>query len=166
MPRMPTNKPSVRVDVRVAALRFYLRFGRVGRFCRQVIAQAWRTAGEAEVSVLLTDDAAIRLLNKAYRGADKPTNVLSFENKAHPPRGQPWLAGDIVIAYQTLMREARAEKKTARAHLAHLLIHGALHLQGHDHLTDRQALRMEARERALMRRLGYPDPYAAESSRR
>ena len=76
-----------------------------------------------------------------------------------PPKPQPWMAGDIIVAYQTVAREARAQGKTFAAHLAHLLVHGTLHLQGYDHLTARQARPMETLEIKIMKRLGYPDPY-------
>ena len=89
----------------------------------------------------------------------KETNVLPFENAVRPPKGQPWLAGDIIVAYQTVVREAKAQGKTFAAHLAHLLVHGALHLQGYDHLTARQARPMENLEIKIMKRLGYENPY-------
>ncbi len=147
------------IDVQVRDARYY-RIGRPRGFCRHVVAAAW-LSGAAEVSVVLADDAFVRDLNKRYRGLDKPTNVLSFENKK-PPRGAPWMAGDIVVAYQTAAREARAQGKSFRAHLAHLIVHGALHLQGYDHPSDRRAAAMERLEGRLMRALGYADPYEAD----
>ena len=121
-------------------------------FCQQVIKSAWKGNPDAEVSVVLADDDFVHTLNKQYRGKDKPTNVLSFENEGI-------CAGDIVVAYGVLVREAREQKKSFRAHLAHLLVHGTLHLQGYDHLTDKQADEMEHLERKIMKKLGYPDPY-------
>ncbi|MDD3669621.1 MAG: rRNA maturation RNase YbeY [Alphaproteobacteria bacterium] len=146
------------VDVQVRDARYY-RLGRPRDFCRRVVAAAW-LAGDAEVSVVLAGDGFVRELNRRYRGRDAPTNVLSFENKK-PPQGAPWMAGDIVIAYRTTAREARAQGVSFRAHLAHLLVHGALHLQGYDHLSDGQADAMERLEGELMRRMGYADPYGA-----
>ena len=113
----------------------------------------------AEISLVLADDDFVHILNRDYRGKDKPTNVLSFENADKPPQGQPWLAGDIIIAYQTVLKEAKDQDKTFCAHLAHLLIHGTLHLQGYDHLNARQAKKMESLETKIMKNLGYQDPY-------
>ncbi|MEL6947124.1 MAG: rRNA maturation RNase YbeY [Pseudomonadota bacterium] len=114
----------------------------------------------AEVSVLLADDAAVQALNARWRGQDKPTNVLSFAaNDADAPQSP--LLGDIVLALETVLREARAQNKTASHHLAHLSVHGFLHLLGHDHLNDEEAETMEAKERAILADLGIADPYAA-----
>jgi len=125
----------------------------------------------AELSVLLCDDATIAALNGRWRGQEKPTNVLSFP--ALPPQGaatgekaqrqSPKLAplGDIAIAYETLVREARESGKTPPAHLSHLVVHGFLHLLGYDHETDDEAERMERLERDILARIGVADPYAA-----
>lgn len=115
----------------------------------------------AEVAVVLTDDAAIRVLNRQWRGQDKATNVLSFPAPAagRPPRGPVGL-GDIVIAYETLAREAADEGKPFAHHLAHLAVHGFLHLVGFEHEDEAEAERMERRERAILADLGVPDPYA------
>jgi len=116
--------------------------------------------GGAEVAVMLTDDDHIRSLNASFRGFDKPTNVLSFP--ASPPvrDGAPRMLGDIAIAYQTVRREAEAEAKSFADHLSHLAVHGFLHLLGYDHENDRDAETMEGAERAILARLGIPDPYA------
>ena len=112
------------------------------------------------VAVLLTDDAAIRRLNAQWRRIDKPTNVLSF-----PPANGPKQAdgskslGDIAIAYETAAREAQAEDKPFADHLAHLAVHGFLHLLGYDHDLDDEAETMEELERVILARLGVPDPY-------
>ena len=100
---------------------------------RQAIVAAARAVPErtGELAVVLTDDAAIRTLNRIWRGKDEATNVLSFP--APPPHGAPRLLGDIVIAYETAAREALAEGKAFQHHLAHLAVHGFLHLAGHDH---------------------------------
>jgi probable rRNA maturation factor len=115
----------------------------------------------AEVAIVLTDDAAIRILNRQWRGQNKPTNVLSFPAPAVgvPPRA-PKSLGDIVIAYETLAREAEQAGKPFAHHLAHLAVHGFLHLVGFDHEDDAEAERMERRERAILATLGVPDPYA------
>jgi probable rRNA maturation factor len=132
--------------------------------CRRVIAAAAGGSGVAlapgaEVSVLLTGDAAIHALNREWRGKDSPTNVLSFPAAA--PRGLAAAAmlGDIVLAYATLAREAAAEDKSLSDHLSHLLVHGFLHLVGYDHETAVEAEAMEARERVILAGLGIADPY-------
>jgi probable rRNA maturation factor len=126
---------------------------------RDAIATAAQLAPAAgEISVLLTDDAAIQALNKQWRGIDKPTNVLSFPAQANPKMPAP-LLGDIVIAYETLARESAAEGKPLLHHLAHLAVHGFLHLLGYDHVTDSQAAAMESLERDVLARLAIADPY-------
>ena len=110
-----------------------------------------------EISVLLTDDASVRNLNRAWRGLDKPTNVLSFP----AAKAGGALLGDIAIAYETLAGEAAADAKPFLHHLAHLAVHGFLHLLGYDHQTDSQADAMEGLERAALARLDIADPYRA-----
>jgi len=110
-----------------------------------------------EVSVVLTDDAAMRTLNRTWRGIDKPTNVLSFP-AAKTGHG---MLGDIVVAFETLQRECDEEGKTFLDHLAHLTVHGFLHLAGYDHETNAQADAMEALESRVMRAMNRPDPYSA-----
>ena len=147
------------IEIQVQDKRFYFRKWRLKSFCLRIIQSAWKEKESAEVSLVLADDDFVHVLNRDYRGKDCPTNVLSFENAEKPPKGQTWLAGDIVVAYQTVAREAAAQGKTFEAHLAHLLIHGTLHLQGYDHLTEKQARVMETTETELMHSLGYNDPY-------
>jgi len=142
----------MQIDIQVLDKHFYLRHFLLKHFCRKVIENAWKEKSDVLVSVVLADNDFVHHLNKQYRGQDKPTNVLSFEN-AYP------LAGDIVVAYGITRDEARAQGKTFSAHLAHLLTHGALHLQKYDHLTEKQAQKMEKLETQLMQRLGYEDPY-------
>jgi len=120
--------------------------------------------GEAELAVMLTDDAGIRTLNLNWRGIDKPTNVLSFP--ALPPTGAggpddaPRMLGDIAIAYQTTRKEADDEQKPFDHHLSHLAVHGFLHLIGYDHEKDDDAEAMEGLETEILAQLGIPDPYA------
>ncbi|XUM23761.1 rRNA maturation RNase YbeY [Bradyrhizobium oligotrophicum S58] len=120
--------------------------------------------GDAEIAVMLTDDAGIRTLNSNWRGIDKPTNVLSFPAlQPTGPRGDddaPRMLGDIAIAYETMRREADEEQKPFDQHLSHLTVHGFLHLIGYDHETDDEAEEMEALEREILAHLGIPDPYA------
>lgn len=117
--------------------------------------------GRSELSVVFSDDRSIQTLNADWRGKDKPTNVLSFP--AFPPSGDtalPPMLGDIVLAAETVAREAELENKLLENHISHLVIHGLLHLLGLDHETDEEAEAMEAVERAALARLAIPDPYA------
>jgi probable rRNA maturation factor len=114
----------------------------------------------SELSIVFTDDEHIRLLNDSWRQKDKATNVLSFPGT--PPgaaRFGPML-GDIVLASETVRAEAAAEGIAFDDHLTHLLVHGLLHLFGHDHMEDEEAERMEGLETAILGRLGIADPYA------
>jgi len=160
---------------------------------------------QGELAIVLTDDSAIRALNRTWRGKDEPTNVLSFPARPLPPlprlrgrvgegaraasstsaaarapsrvaslaaspasgggEGRPRLLGDIVIAYETTAREAVAEGKPLRNHLAHLAAHGFLHLLGYDHETERDAAAMERLEIAALRRLDIPNPYVARGAK-
>lgn len=113
-----------------------------------------------ELSVLLAGDAAVRDLNARYRGQDRPTNVLSFPADAEALPGEPRLLGDLALAFSTCRREAGEQGKPLAAHLTHLIVHGTLHLLGHDHEVDEEAEAMEERERGLLAGLGLPDPYA------
>jgi len=115
-----------------------------------------------EISILLTTDAAVQELNKTWRGKDKPTNVLSFPSPPQPiPAGMARPLGDVVLAYDTMLRESAEQSKPLSHHLAHLLVHGTLHLLGQDHETgDADAEAMEALEVAALGTLGVPDPYA------
>ncbi|MBA1139636.1 rRNA maturation RNase YbeY [Mesorhizobium neociceri] len=117
-------------------------------------------AGHSELSIVFSDDAHIRTLNAGWRGKDKPTNVLSFPAFPFPKGGKlPPMLGDIVLASETVTREAALEEKPFENHITHLVIHGLLHLLGYDHETDAEAEEMEAIERAALARLAIPDPY-------
>jgi probable rRNA maturation factor len=153
--------PSIDVVIDSARWRRVPRAATVVR--RAIGAAAPARARNAELSVILTSDRAIRTLNRRWRGRDKPTNVLSFPAPApgKRPRGAPRHLGDIVLAYETVAREARAEGKALDHHIAHLALHGFLHLLGYDHESHGQAEAMERRERRILARLGVPDPYAA-----
>lgn len=120
---------------------------------------------QAEVGVVLADDARMRALNRAWLGEDKPTNVLSFPAPDSPQTG-PRFLGDVVFALETIQREAEAEDKPLEHHLAHLAVHGVLHLLGLDHETDADAEIMQARERRILGQLGIGDPYAPAKKRR
>jgi probable rRNA maturation factor len=114
---------------------------------------------EAELSLVFTSDSAMAELNRVWRGKARPTNVLSFPAAVGPRAGPPALLGDIVLAAGVVSAEARAQAKPLANHTAHLIIHGVLHLLGHDHGDDAQAEAMERLEAQVMARLGLPDPY-------
>ncbi len=126
---------------------------------RRAIAEAAAVLStpSAELVIVLTDDSAIRLLNRDWRGIDTATNVLSFPTAGGP--GDPPLIGDIVLAYETIDGEARIERKPFAHHVAHLAVHGFLHLLGYDHEREKDAEAMERTERTILRRLAIPDPY-------
>jgi len=110
---------------------------------------------DARVTVRLVGLAEGRRLNRAYRGKDYATNVLTFVLNERPP-----YEGDLVLCAPVVSREAREQGKKLAAHYAHLTVHGVLHLQGHDHENRRQAAAMEKLETRILDRLGLPDPYA------
>ena len=124
-----------------------------------IAAAAAHSTSGGEVSILLTDDSAVRVLNNEWRGIDKPTNVLSFPAPATMAKGAAGILGDIVIAYETLTRECADEDRDFLNHLAHLTIHGYLHLVGYDHQDDAQATEMETLESRIMTRMDLPDPW-------
>jgi len=131
-------------------------------FRKWVAAALADRAGEADVAIRVVGEAEGRSLNRQYRGKDHPTNVLSFP--ADLPEGLPDgvrlpLLGDLVICAPVVEREAREQGKPLATHYAHLTVHGVLHLLGWDHENDRDAERMEQRERQILATLGIGDPY-------
>jgi probable rRNA maturation factor len=125
------------------------------RWVRSTLAAATRS--KAAVTLRFVDEAEGRALNRKYRERDRATNVLSFVYDDEPGM----YGGDIVLCAPVLRREAAAQGKPLTAHCAHLVVHGLLHLQGADHEDPAEAVRMEAREIAILAQLGFPDPYAA-----
>jgi len=119
------------------------------------IARTHPEGRTGELSIVLTDDIQVRMLNRDYRDRDRPTNVLSF------PQPDPML-GDIILARETVEREAADTGISVEHHLAHLVMHGWLHLQGFDHQTDDEATAMEALEITALAALGIDNPYAVE----
>ncbi len=117
---------------------------------------------DGEIAIALSCDADVRRLNAQFRGKDKPTNVLSFPAAAGPDDEGGAPSGDIVIAFETVLREAEDEGKPLHHHLAHLVVHGLLHLAGHDHDSDADAEIMEALERRILDSIGIPDPYRSD----
>jgi probable rRNA maturation factor len=116
--------------------------------------------GAYEATIVLTDDAEMRDLNRIWRGKDAPTNVLSFP--AEDRLYEPSLLGDVVLAYETARKEAREQNLALADHVSHLVVHGMLHLLGFDHIEDDEAERMEDLERKALASLGIADPYADE----
>jgi probable rRNA maturation factor len=130
---------------------------RAARHAERVVRRAARAAGsgaqDGGVSVVLASDRTVRRLNAAHRGRNKPTNVLTYDS---PAVGLP---GEIVLARETVAREAAAAKRPVAHHLAHLVVHGVLHLRGHDHERAGDARRMEMAETRLLHRLRVPNPW-------
>jgi len=118
----------------------------------------------AGIAIRIVGAAESRRLNAAWRGKDKPTNVLSFPSgltiAPGPMSASPVPLGDLVICAPVVVREAREQGKAPQAHWAHMVVHGVMHLLGYDHEIDRDAELMEAREVALLAKLGYANPYA------
>lgn len=158
------------LDVQVADDRWGALGADAEAVCRPFIEHALSDGrapeGTVEVSVVLSGDAHVADLNQAYRGREGATNVLSFalwqdgEPGPSPAPGLPVGLGDIVLAFDTVAREADAQGKTLADHTAHLLVHGALHLLGFDHQTQSDAEHMESLERTILSRLSVADPYS------
>jgi probable rRNA maturation factor len=129
---------------------------------RRAIGEAAELTGATparELAIMLCDDEAMRELNARWRGRPEPTNVLSF-----PAADGSEMLGDIAIAFETTAREAGAEGKSFADHVAHLAVHGFLHLLGYDHQSDADATEMERLEVAILARLGLPNPYAKDGT--
>lgn len=156
---------SAAIDISVESPRWE-RLAGAEATVRAAIEAALADAGaaDAEIGVVLADDARVRELNRIWRGKDAPTNVLSFPAPGER-NGVSRFLGDIVFALETIEREATEENKPAGQHLAHLAVHGTLHLLGFDHERDEDAEVMERREREILARLGVPDPYATAGER-
>ena len=135
-------------------------------FAQTAYDQLRRRAVTVEISIKLSDDEEVQALNRAYRDKDKPTNVLSFpmleraDLLALPPAGPPELLGDIALALETCTREAAEKGLPLDHHAAHLIVHGLLHLAGHDHeISAADARAMEQLEIKALALLGIADPY-------
>lgn len=166
--------PSLDVTLNAAAWQETLEG--VEELCRRAALAALMAGAEGwdegpplermEVSLVLSDDAEVRALNRDYRGQDKATNVLSFaaldDRNAPLPGDGPVLLGDVIVAFETVVAEARNERKTLQDHLSHLVIHGVLHLMGFDHEDERDAVVMEAMECRVLAGLGIAAPYDDE----
>ncbi len=124
-----------------------------GDFRRWVLAAL---RDDARITLRLVGAREAQALNRDYRGRDYATNVLTFVMDERPP-----YSGDLALCAPVVAREAREQGKDVMAHYAHLTVHGVLHLQGYEHEQETQAVKMETLEKRILKRLGFPDPYAA-----
>ena len=147
--------------VAATAARAALRGAQRARSASVLVRERGRAA---ELSLVLGGDPLVRSLNWRWRGRDRATNVLSFPAGGEAVGEGPLLLGDVVLAYETVAREAETQGKTLAAHLSHLVAHGVLHLLGFDHESDEEARRMEGLERRILARLGMGDPYRAREA--
>jgi probable rRNA maturation factor len=159
--RTGRTRASVKIDIRVES-DLWKRKPDIKTVARRAIVKAATMVAlpKCELSVLLTDDPTIRTINADWRGVNAPTNVLSFPA---PGGGDRPFIGDIVLAYETIAAEARAERKPFAHHFAHLAVHGFLHLLGYDHIRKKDAEIMEDAERGILRQLRIPDPYRGQA---
>ena len=145
-------EPRLRLDLQIGS--------RAARPPTPTQVRRWARAAlkrSGDITIRIVGAAEARRLNRRYRGEDHATNVLTFPYSQ--TRGA--VQGDVVLCAPVVAREARAQGKTLEAHFANLVVHALLHLQGHDHVRRRDAERMEALEKRLLTKLGYPDPYDA-----
>lgn len=157
------------IDILTAQAAWTRALPSAAAVCRRAARAAWakgasaklrQNAASAEMAIVLTSDAAIRKLNAAYRKKDKPTNVLSFPAGDRPLGGPGGLIlGDVVIAYATVVKEAKEGHKSLKDHLSHMVVHGVLHLLGYDHENTPDAVTMERLETKILSELGIADPY-------
>lgn len=163
----------VHVDILAPAGDWSQRLDKLPQLVTNVVMKAVQVSGRVhnacEVCVILSDDRELQILNREHRNIDKPTNILSFPGEpldddegSYALGDRPLVLGDLVIAYETMVREAEEARKPLADHLAHILIHGSLHLCRYDHENETDAERMESLERDIMKDLGLDDPYADE----
>ncbi|CUX96082.1 Endoribonuclease YbeY [Candidatus Mikella endobia] len=119
---------------------------------------------ESEVTIRLVNKKEIHKLNITYCGKNRPTNVLSFKFESPLKEINFPFLGDLVICRQIVESEAQKQKKKIKAHWAHIVIHGSLHLLGYNHLLEKEAIVMESLEKKIMQKLGYPDPYLKDKN--
>jgi probable rRNA maturation factor len=162
---MPARRRTIKADV-ITQSPLWKAEPKARAIIRAAIEEAAAAVSTfgGELAIVLTDDSTMRALNRDWRGIDKPTNVLSFPQARGAAEAAPVMLGDIVIAHETTAREAQEQHKRFAHHLAHLAVHGFLHLVGHDHENDAEADDMEALEVAILARLDIPDPYAARDA--
>ena len=153
----PRKSDRLKIELRVEDWRWRRNAGTL-KLLRRAARMAVKASDRCEgtLTVLLTDDAVLKKLNRNFRGIPRTTNVLSFSSP------DPSYLGDIAIAYGVTAREARAQGKRIKAHAAHLVVHGVLHLSGHDHQNEPEAMAMEALEVQILGRLGFSNPYSGK----
>jgi len=155
---------SIEIDIRIASSAWRAALpnpaAAVRRAAKAALKAELPAKARTSLSILLTDDDEMRKLNAGWRAKDKPTNVLSFpaENAVDPAKPPAYL-GDVALGLATCKREAREQKKTLADHVAHLTVHGVLHLIGYDHMDDDQAEAMEPLETEILAGMGIADPY-------
>jgi probable rRNA maturation factor len=169
--RAPATTVAVAVAVMIACRRWRTALpgvkARAEAAARAALRRLYRgrvPARGIELSLVLGDDRLVRGLNRRWRGQDRPTNVLAFATGEPAAGAAPLLLGDVVLAFETVQREAMEQGKPLADHLVHLVTHGVLHLGGYDHQAAPEARRMEALERRILAELGVPDPYDAWAS--
>ena len=176
--RHPVPEFDLAIDVAVPDQRWYHVVeepdAALDAVVRATIGEAGANAGveirtAAEISIVLGNDALVQDLNREFRDQDRPTNVLSFpfaDGEAAASAagsGRPMMLGDVVLAFDTVSREAGEQAKSPRNHTLHLVVHGVLHLMGYDHGTEAEARVMERMEQQVLANLGIADPYLERS---
>lgn len=144
------------LEITFSDKRWKLALPHIRAICRRAVSSVLNLK-QCSVSIVFADDSFVQGLNRDYRGKDKPTNVLSFPLPEVEAPMRPM--GDIVLAFETVVKESEEQQKTLEEHLTHLLIHGALHLSGYDHIKDDEAKQMEGLEIEKMKKLGFKNPY-------
>ncbi len=156
--------PRLVIDIRCDAPEWMAAAPNVETVARRAARAAWSTGArgdaDAEISIALVGDAAMRRLNNEWRGKDQPTNVLAFPAGDGGAPGCPLLLGDVVLALETASREAAGLRRPLDDHVSHLVVHGVLHLLGYDHGAAAAAAAMETLETGILAELGIADPYA------
>ena len=164
-------KPIAAIDIASSCIGWKRACPDAQRFARDaarvalidgIAATGFASPKRAELTITLTDDAQQLQLNRRYRGEDVSTNVLAFrawEPGVHTTPGAPLLLGDVVLALETVAREAKEQAKPFGDHVRHLIVHGVLHLLGYDHRRKADAIKMERLETSILAKLGVPDPY-------
>ncbi len=168
----PEPGSTIHLDADVRDSRWYEKISDIENLCQKAIDATFQevriNAREIEISVVLTGDDDVAVLNSQYRDKSGPTNVLSFpvfdtlDEIADVSSEMPAILGDVVIAFETVVREADASGVLIEDHLQHLVVHGVLHLLGYDHISEDQAMIMEFLESKILTLLDVPDPYGEE----
>jgi len=159
----PDPRRAIVIDVAIPCIKWRRALPEAEKRAKEAARAAFAGSGkkraDAELSLVLSDDAAVAALNERWRGRVGPTNVLAFASEERPLPGAPVLLGDVILAFETVKREAREQGKTLADHTRHLIVHGVLHLLGYDHDAAGPARRMESLETRILATLGVSDPY-------